>query len=60
MSHLIVCFTLSLSPLKLVMSELQTGSFGLYKGGEELRRAVAALAGPSGEHREVCQILHAL
>lgn len=39
---------------------VQTDSLGLYKGGEELRRAVAALAGPSTEHREVVPyMLHA-
>ena len=39
---------------------MQAGSLGLYKGGEELRRAVAALAGPNAEHREVCNASHAM
>lgn len=37
---------------------MQGGSLDLYKGGEELRRAVAALAGPNAEHREHREVCH--
>ena len=36
----------------------QGASLNLYKGGEELRRAVAALAGPNAEHREHREVCH--